>query len=106
MGAETIGSEGAVACWASTSSQFFFSERGVGALPWIRSHRVDHPIHPSYKATGGFCREDAIMILRRFYITENTNGSFSIHVIRMVAHPPNLSSRPSIKSKSRTQNGH
>ncbi|KJA14252.1 hypothetical protein HYPSUDRAFT_173576 [Hypholoma sublateritium FD-334 SS-4] len=35
---------------------------------------VEHPVHPSYQATGGFCREEAILILRRFYITENTNA--------------------------------
>jgi tRNA-specific adenosine deaminase 2 len=35
---------------------------------------VKHPVHPSYLATGGYLREEAIMILRRFYVTENTNG--------------------------------
>jgi tRNA-specific adenosine deaminase 2 len=35
---------------------------------------VRHPVHPSYMATGGYLREEAIMILRRFYVTENTNG--------------------------------
>ncbi|KAG1888931.1 cytidine deaminase-like protein [Suillus fuscotomentosus] len=33
-----------------------------------------HPVHPSYQATGGYLREEAIMILRRFYVTENTNA--------------------------------
>lgn len=33
-----------------------------------------HPKHAPYKATGGYLREDAIMVLRRFYITENANG--------------------------------
>ena len=37
-------------------------------------HRVKHPTHSPYEAFGGFLREEAIMILRRFYITENTNG--------------------------------
>ncbi len=36
--------------------------------------RIYHPVHPVYKAIGGYLREEAIMILRRFYITENTNG--------------------------------
>ncbi len=36
--------------------------------------RLPHPVHPPYKATGGYCREEAIMILRRFYISENMNG--------------------------------
>jgi tRNA-specific adenosine deaminase 2 len=40
----------------------------------VSVNRLDHPIHPPYHATGGFLREEAIMILRRFYITENTNG--------------------------------
>ncbi|KAF8075885.1 cytidine deaminase-like protein [Lyophyllum atratum] len=35
---------------------------------------LDHPVHPPYRATGGYLREEAIMILRRFYITENTNA--------------------------------
>jgi tRNA-specific adenosine deaminase 2 len=38
------------------------------------SVRLPHPVHPPYKATGGYCREEAIMILRRFYISENMNG--------------------------------
>jgi len=40
------------------------------------ARRLQHPSHPSYKATGGYLREEAVLILRRFYITENTNGSF------------------------------
>jgi tRNA-specific adenosine deaminase 2 len=36
-----------------------------------------HPKHPPFDATDGYCREEAIMILRRFYITENTNGTYS-----------------------------
>jgi len=36
--------------------------------------RLAHPSRPAYKAISGYCREEAIMILRRFYITENTNG--------------------------------
>ncbi|KAF8141528.1 cytidine deaminase-like protein [Boletus edulis] len=35
---------------------------------------LEHPVHPSYKATGGYLREDAVMILRQFYVTENTNA--------------------------------
>jgi len=33
-----------------------------------------HPRHPPFDATDGFCREEAIMILRRFYVTENMNA--------------------------------
>jgi tRNA-specific adenosine deaminase 2 len=43
---------------------------------WNDICSVPHPVHPGYKATGGYCREDAIMILRRFYITENVNGAW------------------------------
>ncbi|KAJ3855122.1 cytidine deaminase-like protein [Lentinula lateritia] len=46
---------------------------GCGSVLGVNSD-LEHPAHPAYKATGGYCREDAIMILRRFYITENTNG--------------------------------
>lgn len=38
---------------------------------WIS---LEHPKHPPFNATDGHCREEAIMILRRFYVTENTNG--------------------------------
>jgi hypothetical protein len=40
------------------------------------SLRLDHPIHTGYRATGGFCREEAIMILRKFYVTENSHGEW------------------------------
>lgn len=43
---------------------------------------VRHPVHPSYLATGGYLREEAIMILRRFYVTENTNGISCFLLIR------------------------
>jgi len=33
-----------------------------------------HPIHPSFQVKGGFRRNEAIMLLRRFYLTENTNA--------------------------------
>ena len=32
-------------------------------------------MHPPFAAFGGFEREAAIMLLRRFYITENANGA-------------------------------
>ncbi|KAK7027347.1 tRNA(adenine34) deaminase [Paramarasmius palmivorus] len=46
---------------------------GCGSVLGVNND-LPHPVHPPYKATGGFCREEAIMILRRFYITENTNA--------------------------------
>jgi hypothetical protein len=36
--------------------------------------RLEHPSHPPFKAIGGYYHAEAIMILRRFYVTENTNG--------------------------------
>ncbi|KAN0088403.1 cytidine deaminase-like protein [Tylopilus felleus] len=46
---------------------------GCGSVLGV-NERLEHPVHPSYKATGGYLREDAIMILRQFYVTENTNA--------------------------------
>ncbi|EGO22415.1 hypothetical protein SERLADRAFT_362684 [Serpula lacrymans var. lacrymans S7.9] len=47
---------------------------GCGTVLGVND-KLEHPKHPSYKATGGYCRDEAIMILRRFYVTENTNGT-------------------------------
>ncbi|KAI0922056.1 hypothetical protein AcW1_004132 [Taiwanofungus camphoratus] len=46
---------------------------GCGSVLGVNSG-LKHPRHPAYKATGGYLREEAIMILRRFYVTENTNA--------------------------------
>ncbi|KAG2128573.1 cytidine deaminase-like protein [Suillus clintonianus] len=46
---------------------------GCGSVLGVNAS-VRHPVHPSYQATGGYLREEAIMILRRFYVTENTNA--------------------------------
>jgi len=46
---------------------------GCGSVLGVNS-KIDHPKHPAYQATGGYCRQEAILILRRFYITENTNA--------------------------------
>ena len=40
----------------------------------MTSYSLPHPKHPGYRAHGGYLRDEAIMILRRFYITENTTG--------------------------------
>ncbi|KAI6153205.1 hypothetical protein BKA82DRAFT_4086900 [Pisolithus tinctorius] len=34
----------------------------------------EHPIHPAYDAIGGYLREEAMMVLRRFYVTQNANA--------------------------------
>ncbi|KZT74473.1 cytidine deaminase-like protein [Daedalea quercina L-15889] len=46
---------------------------GCGSVLGV-NNKLIHPKHAPYKATGGYLREDAIMALRRFYITENTNA--------------------------------
>ena len=53
----------------------------VRSLPQILSS-LPHPVHLQYKATGGYCREEAIMLLRQFYITENTNGKTSLSFVK------------------------
>ncbi|KAJ7163818.1 cytidine deaminase-like protein [Mycena crocata] len=46
---------------------------GCGGVVGVND-RIEHPAHPSYKAIGGYSREEAILILRRFYVTENSNA--------------------------------
>ncbi|KAH9050122.1 cytidine deaminase-like protein [Lactarius hengduanensis] len=46
---------------------------GCGSLLGV-NNSLEHPKHPPFNATDGHCREEAIMILRRFYVTENANA--------------------------------
>ncbi|KAI1785330.1 tRNA specific adenosine deaminase [Ganoderma leucocontextum] len=46
---------------------------GCGSVLGVSS-ALPHPKHRGYEAHGGYLRDEAIMILRRFYITENTNA--------------------------------
>ncbi|RPD62095.1 tRNA specific adenosine deaminase [Lentinus tigrinus ALCF2SS1-6] len=46
---------------------------GCGSVLGVNS-ALPHPKHPGYRAHSGYLRDEAIMILRRFYITENTNA--------------------------------
>jgi len=46
---------------------------GCGSVLGVNKS-LTHPKHPPFDATDGYCREEAIMILRRFYVTENTNA--------------------------------
>nr|GAT46172.1 tRNA specific adenosine deaminase [Mycena chlorophos] len=48
---------------------------------------LPHPVHPPYPATGGYMREEAIMILRRFYITENTHAPIPKSKTNLAASP-------------------
>ncbi|KAK2462289.1 hypothetical protein APHAL10511_005595 [Amanita phalloides] len=50
------------------------NERFGGCRGVIGVNELPHPSHPPYKARGGYCRDEAIIILRRFYITENANA--------------------------------
>jgi hypothetical protein len=55
----------------------FSVSRFLHVIFWLTPdilRRVPHPVHPAYKATWGYSREVAIVLLRRFYMTENTNG--------------------------------
>ncbi|KAG5221490.1 prolyl oligopeptidase [Salix suchowensis] len=47
---------------------------------------LPHPTHSSYAAISGYMREEAILILRRFYITENSNGdtSLCLHLLSVI----------------------
>ncbi|KAI0637650.1 cytidine deaminase-like protein [Trametes polyzona] len=46
---------------------------GCGSVLGVNS-ALPHPKHPAYRAIGGYMHDEAIMVLRRFYITENTNA--------------------------------
>ncbi len=50
---------------------------------------------PGYEAVGGYYREEAIMLLRRFYLTENTNApnpkSKTRRVLKTEIQPPGVS---------------
>ncbi|KAG9043720.1 tRNA(adenine34) deaminase [Tulasnella sp. UAMH 9824] len=42
---------------------------GCGSV--LNVNELPHPVHPPYKAVYGYSRDEAIIILRKFYITEN-----------------------------------
>lgn len=46
---------------------------GCGSVLGV-NQGVVHPKHPGYQAHGGYLRDEAIMILRKFYVTENKNA--------------------------------
>jgi tRNA-specific adenosine deaminase 2 len=41
-----------------------------------------HPMYPGYSAKMGYLRNEAIMVLRRFYLTENKNGMSTVQFTR------------------------
>ncbi|KAI0092495.1 tRNA specific adenosine deaminase [Irpex rosettiformis] len=46
---------------------------GCGSVLGVNG-ALGHPHHPPYNAWSGYARDDAIMVLRRFYVTENVNA--------------------------------
>ncbi|KAI0662870.1 cytidine deaminase-like protein [Cubamyces menziesii] len=70
---------------------------GCGSVLGVNS-ALPHPKHPEYRAIGGYMREEAIMILRRFYITENTNApvpkSKANRVLKTEIPPSRASPKP------------
>ncbi|KAI0699821.1 cytidine deaminase-like protein [Cytidiella melzeri] len=70
---------------------------GCGSVLGVNSG-LSHPKHPEYRAWGGYAREQAIMVLRRFYITENVNApvpkSKTNRVLKTEILPEQKSSAP------------
>jgi tRNA-specific adenosine deaminase 2 len=68
---------------------------------------------PAYEAVGGYYREDAIMLLRRFYLTENVYApnprSKAKRVLKTYFQPPGVSMHgpngQNLKKGSRRRNG-
>jgi tRNA-specific adenosine deaminase 2 len=68
---------------------------------------------PAYEAVGGYYREDAIMLLRRFYLTENVYApnprSKAKRVLKTYFQPPGVSMHgpngQNSKRSSRRRNG-
>lgn len=50
------------------------------------------PTQPGYEAVGGYYREEAILALRRFYITSNANGRSLLGVFNIPTQEPPLES--------------
>jgi hypothetical protein len=78
MDAEMNDSADAAACWMSTAREFMglLSSEEVGRLTeHFETHSDKIPTQQGFPAYGGYYREEAILALRRFYITSNTNGT-------------------------------
>jgi hypothetical protein len=68
---------------------------------------------PTYEAVGGYYREDAIMLLRRFYLTENVYApnprSKAKRVLKTYFQPPGVSMHGpngrQLKKSSQRRNG-
>lgn len=60
---------------------------GCGSILAVNDDK--HPIHSPFEAWMGYLRAEAIMILRKFYLTENKNG-MRAHII-MITFPDDFS---------------
>ena len=49
-----------------------------GGTGGVMTVHMDDSVDPAYPVYGGLFREEAIMLLRRFYVQENDKGEFSI----------------------------
>jgi len=80
--------------------QVFFgceNDRFGGCGSVMAAHAKDfHPVHPEFLARAGFRRDEAIMLLRRFYLTENVNApvpkSKASRVLKTEIAPPKAAS--------------
>lgn len=53
---------------------------GCGGVMQINS---DKSVDPPYPVYGGLFREEAIMLLRRFYVQENEKGGFMVFIVHL-----------------------
>jgi hypothetical protein len=75
MAVEMIGLGGAVVSSASTLRKLLCIQLRKGSLMPCRP-TLNSPA--PFTAVGGYYREEAIMLLRRFYMSENSNGTYAL----------------------------
>jgi hypothetical protein len=75
MAVEMIGLGGAVVSSASTLRKLLCIQPRKGSL---MPYRPTLNSHAPFTAVGGYYREEAIMLLRRFYMSENSNGTYAL----------------------------
>jgi hypothetical protein len=76
MAVEMIGLGGAVVSSASTLRKLLCIQPRKGSL---MPYRPTLNSHAPFTAVGGYYREEAIMLLRRFYMSENSNGTYALY---------------------------
>jgi hypothetical protein len=69
--------------------EVYWQSKGQFCIYWQDGAQLDfrseHPIHLSYQITDGLLQEEAVLILRRFYIKENGYGRL-IHCYQFYCH--------------------